>query len=155
MKEEPHPFQPGVEVAVMSAYDDGRFTKTKVAKIYKNGNFVLEAENYKTQQWKASSRKWSVEDEIWEANPTTRDHWSRYKPTVRLWDARLIAELKKAQAKTRLLKRARTAVSRVRDFHTESMTEWQIEALEYAVKLYEGCPIAVKADPTKDQGHVV
>lgn len=70
-----HPFQPGTEVAVVSGYDDGRFTKCAT------------------------------------------------------------------QTKTRLEQRAKRAVHFVRDvFRPAEMTEWQIEALEYAIKLYKGCP---------------
>lgn len=61
-----HPFQPGVEVAIVTRnYNGTSYSLSKVAKVYKNGNFVLEGNN---QQYRAS-RGW-LDSERWEATAT-------------------------------------------------------------------------------------
>jgi hypothetical protein len=66
---EQHPFQPGQEVAVVSKGrfgPDASYRFTKVAKVYKNGNFVLEGS---PQQYRAS-RSFYEEKSEWSGSST-------------------------------------------------------------------------------------
>jgi hypothetical protein len=138
MKE--HPFQPGVIIAVISDFGSNtRITLTaKVDKVYKNGNFTISSDDYKNQQWKPY--KWT--DRPWKAEKTvTRgENHSRYAPHIRIVDDQLREEIRAQRVKMHLENRARSALNKVRDIdvRAENLTEWQIEALEYFVKLFNG-----------------
>ncbi len=124
-----HPFQIGTQVAIVGTYN---YTQTKVLKVYKNGNFTLEADP--TQQWKP----YRYNDTPWSARRTGERLYS-FSPTVRIVDDEFKTEQAEAEKKQQLKKRAHKALHDMRNARGEFLTEWQVEALENFVRLYKGC----------------
>ena len=129
-----HPFQPGVEVAVLSGHNHQNFKLAKVARVYKTGKFVLEGD---AQQWKAR-QSWR-DDRRWCAEPTGQSTWSRHVAQVVLNDETFQTEHATEAERLAKVRRANSALAKVREIHRgEWLNDWQLEALENFVRLYEG-----------------
>ena len=142
-----HPFQPGVEVAVLSGHNHQNFKLAKVARVYKTDKFVLEGD---AQRWKAR-QSWR-DDRRWYAEPTGRTWYPTLIFVERAFDhgGRIIVlndetfQTEHATEAERLAKvrRANSALAKVREIHRgEWLNDWQLEALENFVRLYEGVKV--------------
>ena len=125
-----HPFLPGTVVAIDFGHS---IVETTVAKVHKNGNFTLTHRSEANQQWKASH--WGNK---WMANRTGQSIRSRNEPVVYLMDDAFRVEYASRKTKQALVKRAHAALAKVNNARAEHLTEWQVEALEQFVRLYEG-----------------
>jgi hypothetical protein len=126
-----HPFQPGVKVAVVSGYSDN-FRIAEVDKLYKTGKFTLKSDDLAGQpaeQWKA------YQYGAWMAQRTGDSSFSRLNPVVKLYDDQFKHEAEKIKTRASLNRRASAAIKKVRGTRADCLTEWQVEQLEYFVRL--------------------
>ncbi len=129
---ESHPFQPEIQVIVVDRMGGEIYVKatTKVIKIFKNGNFILEDENYKGQQWKAV--KWS-DSQSWHGC-RTGDHGWRDTVSVRIADDEMRAEIAESRVRRDRIRRANDILSKIRELRANQLTDEQIHSLENVFK---------------------
>jgi prophage tail gpP-like protein len=129
-------FEVGDEVIVHSAYENGAPRFDKVAKVYKNGNFVLTANK---GQWRpVYSHGWGPDAETYlYANPTG-ETFSRYRPHVTLKSEKELAKLDEAKARRDRTRRLAEVKAKVEAIHrNRDLPEEVLQALEAAVALTE------------------
>lgn len=103
------PFKVGVEVICVNTHSDRRLEgRAKVAKVYANGNFVLEGstQQYRPRPWYGLGEDRKV---TW-SGYSTRDKWSREH--VEVYGPEHVAE----QAETKARRERQVRVNRVMEF---------------------------------------
>ncbi len=131
MNDEPHPFQPGVEVALVtrSRYSGVSYTVEKVEKLHKTGRFVLESSTRQFRPYKRGDQ--------WCAGMRS-DSWGTSQEVELITD-----KLKAEVEKTKLEKRFQSAVDRLMRIRnhpsiTSRATEKHCEAVERILSDLEG-----------------
>lgn len=117
-----HPFQAGVTVALLtSGWGKPRPVKRVVAKVHKNGNFILEGN---PEQWKPYGTDWAVR--------TGRNTWDR--DSLQVWTVEHDEMLK---ASDRFIQ-WRRAVEKITNTKVADPTPEMISAIQDVVTMIEG-----------------
>jgi hypothetical protein len=122
-KPDEHPFQAGLEVALVfrSSYGDRvRFEIKKVAKVLKNGNFRLEGS---PQQYRANCSTWSS-GAVWTARPTGPSSYQQVSRIELLTD-----KLREEAAASTRREKFRNLVEKLRGAGMAAVTEAQVATL--------------------------
>lgn len=119
-----HPFQPGVEVALVDRYQWGggvSYRTAKVAKVHKTGNFTLDGDT--RQQYRA--HEWDSE---WIATKTGGSGYER-GPRIEMITDNLIAEARNSNRRAKF----RNAVEHLSRLRDADVTDEQLAHVEILV----------------------
>ena len=124
--DKPPLFIPGARVAIRDGHrDEASYREGRVAKVYKNGNFILEGDASK-QQWSPS---YSMDRPS--AYKTGRDAWSR--GYLYLWTAEMDAEIREAISRRKLKDRWLKSRERLERLPLDDLSAPLLDAIESAL----------------------